>query len=367
METQVVVIGAGVIGLSIARQFALKGFDVVVLEQSTRFGNGISSRNSEVIHAGMYYEENSFKAQFCVEGNHQLYEYCQRFSIPYKKTGKLIVASSPNETEKLEKILQQSKINKTVPLTHLTQKQSLELEPEIKVDTALFSSSSGIIDSHQLMLCLIAEIQSFNGVISYNSEVSNIENKNNKWLTHFTTEQQPFEISSDFVINASCFSANNLAIKSGAPENLVPKLSFAKGHYFTYKKPSLFKHLIYPIPEDGGLGIHITLDLENQVRFGPDVVWQNDANYAFEPNRTEFFFKKIQSYFPALKQEDLNESYTGVRPKLRDKNQGNADFLFLNSKKWNQPGSMHLLGIESPGLTCCLPIANYVFTELTQT
>ncbi|KAL8095174.1 hypothetical protein AgCh_036575 [Apium graveolens] len=381
-----VVIGAGVVGLAIARQLSVKnGRDVLVLEAASTFGTGTSSRNSEVVHAGIYYPTNSLKARFCVRGREMLYGYCKEHEIPYKKIGKLIVATGSSEIPKLNVLMNQGLQNGVDGLKMMESCEAKILEPELQCVKALLSSASGIVDTHSLMLSLLGEAETHGTSFSYNTIVTGGYLKENHIHLHIsgTKDLENWDGRSSLhpeliliprlVVNAAGLSAPVLAKRfSGINCRAIPGSYYARGSYFTLTniKAPPFKRLIYPIPEDGGLGVHVTLDLNGQVKFGPDVEWTdgiddiasflNKFNYSVCADRANQFYSEIKKYYPDLKDGSLEPSYAGIRPKLSGPGQGSVDFVIQGEETHGTPGLVNLLGIESPGLTSSMAIAEYI-------
>ncbi len=359
------VIGAGVVGLAIARALALGGREVFVVEAEDRLGLGISSRNSEVIHAGIYYPEKSLKAGSCVFGNGALYRYCQERAVPHKQLGKLIVATNSQQEQMLHHYLEQGRNNGVKGLTMLNQQQLQILEPSLNAVAALKSTSTGIIDSESFMRQLEADIQHHRGQIVFKSPV----------VAGCVGDAKPqielggiseMAIECNWVINAAGLASPTIAKALGQSSDTVPQQYYAKGHYFSYAKPSLFEHLIYPVAVDGGLGIHLTLDMAGQARFGPDVQWLEKADYSFDESRREVFIEHIRHYYPDVDAQALQMGYTGIRPKLGGAGSGFTDFLIQDHSQHGCRGLVNLFGIESPGLTSSLAIGEYVNSMINQ-
>jgi L-2-hydroxyglutarate oxidase LhgO len=384
ITTDIVVIGAGVIGLATARAFALAGHEVIVLEAETTIGNHTSSRNSEVIHAGIYYPPDSLKAKLCVAGKDQLYSYCQSRQVPVKRCGKLIVAANQEQINKLNSIKENAERNGVTDLQILHKSELQRLEPELKAEAALLSPSTGIIDSHSLMLALQADIERHQGIICCNSRVisGQVKNKQNTPFHYLEIlGDEHFHLHARTVINSTGLNAVRILHKvEGFPVNQIPKLIFAKGNYFSLSSKPPFQHLIYPIPEDGGLGIHLTLDLAGQAKFGPDVEWLsntqlNDPNssmqldkldYRVDSERAMQFYKAIRHYWPNLPDNSLTANYSGIRPKLMSEYMTTEDFIIAGESQHGINNWINLIGIESPGLTSCLAIADAVVTLANQ-
>ncbi|MBU2954561.1 NAD(P)/FAD-dependent oxidoreductase [Marinobacter sp. F3R08] len=358
-EAQTVVIGAGVIGLAIARALAKSGQEVIVLEGAGRFGEGISSRNSEVIHGGIYYPERSLKAELCVEGRQQLYHYCQTHKVDHRKCGKWIVAVNEAQGSRLQDIQMAADRNGVVLSLYEGRRIAPEI-PEIRASSALWSPETGIIDSHGLMLSLLGELQDAGGELVLRSPVVAAESDCQRHLLHVGGDN-PLILTAQNVINAAGLGAIPLAnVWAGLPGDCRPQQWFARGVYFSYSGRCPFKSLIYPIPEPGGLGVHLTLDLAGQARFGPDVEWIDHEDYTVDSNRLATFVRGIRQWWPGLEQARLQPAYAGIRPKLSGPEGGFSDFRIDGPEDHGLPGLVNLFGIESPGLTSCLAIADRV-------
>jgi len=358
-----VVVGAGVIGLSIAKSLALAGREVVVLESEAQIGIHASSRNSEVIHAGLHYLEGSLKARLCVEGKELLYSYCEEHRVGCKKLGKLIVAPSDGDLDRLKEIKTQGEKNNVVDLTFLSADEVRELEPEVACAGGLLSPSTGIIDSHGLMMALQADIEAQGVAVVLNSEVTDLKVEGKD--LGFESGGEKFVCNT--LVNSAGLWAHTLIADSPIKSRLKPlpqvniqPARFAKGHYFAYQGKSPFNHLVYPLPSGGGLGIHATNDLGGAARFGPDVSWVDEIDYDFDETRKPDFIEAIRRYFPDLEEEKLVPAYTGIRPKLFRPGEPPADFMIQGEKDHGVSGLVNLFGIESPGLTACLAIGEYV-------
>lgn len=363
---QVLVIGAGVIGLAVARHAAIAGHDVVVAEAAGAIGTGISSRNSEVIHAGMYYPSGSLRARHCVRGNRLLYAYCESRGVPHRKCGKLIVATSPAEQPKLEAIDRQGLANGVPGLQLIGDQAARALEPELRCIAALHSPETGIIDGHAFMLALRGDLESQGGVIAFETPVGRIGRAGAGWRVVFGG-RDPGTLDVDAVVNAAGLRAQALARHiEGYPAERVPRLVLAKGNYFSYTGRPAFSHLIYPTPVDGGLGVHVTLDLAGRMRFGPDVEWIDREDYEVDPRRANQFYARIRSYWPGLPDGTLIPDYCGIRPKLTGPGEPAADFLVAGPSAHGLRGLVNLFGIESPGLTSALSLAEDVVAELAR-
>ena len=347
----IAIIGAGVVGLAIARALTLQGRDLIILEQESHFGAHTSSRNSEVIHAGLYYPTGSLKARYCVEGSRRLYEYCDAHHIDYRRCGKLVVGKGAAQATAIEKIAALGIANGAEGLSVIDGAAVRNLEPELNVEIGLLSANTGIVDSHGYMLSLLGDNR-----IAYNSKVTRLAMQDGGVALWLNGEDRP-SLWTRLLINSAGLWAPELARRlEGFPAEKVPRSWLARGNYFTHTGRAPFRHLIYPGPQEGGLGIHLTLDLAGQARFGPDVEWIDQVDYRLDPNRAAAFYEAIRLYWPALKDGSLSPSYSGIRPKIVGPGMPAADFLIEHSVE----GVIHLFGIESPGLTASLPIADHV-------
>lgn len=352
-----IIIGAGVIGLAIARELSIQGQDVLVLEKNGHFGEETSSRNSEVIHAGIYYPKGSLKAKFCVEGKELLYKYCEDFNIPRKKVGKLIVATTREELGILSDIEEKAQNNNVMDLQRLTKDQALQMEPLLFCEGALLSPSTGIIDTHQYMLSLVGEVGENNGSIAYHSPFTSALKTNHGFLVTSGTTT----LSCKNLINSAGLAAQNVAKTiSELDSRHIPKQDLVKGSYFTAHHPSPFKKLIYPVPNTVSLGIHVTLDLAGQIRFGPDQEWVSSINYDVNVDRAEDFYAAIRRYYPTLPENCLIAAYSGIRPKIKSPSGSPADFHISGPAQHKIDGLINLFGMESPGLTSSLRIGQHV-------
>ncbi len=363
-QTDIVVAGAGVVGLAIARALAAVGREVVILEKAEAFGTETSSRNSEVIHAGLYYPTGSLKARLCVEGRDKLYRYCASRGIAHRKCGKLIVAVERAQLPALVALARQAAENGVGDLDQLSGACVRHLEPELKAAGGLYSPSTGIIDSHGLMVSLLGEAEAHGAVIAYNSEITAARLTGKGVEISIEGEDQP-ALTANLLINAAGLHAAALARRiEGFPAERVPRSWLARGCYFSMTGRTPFRRLIYPLPEPGGLGIHLTLDLAGQARFGPDVEWVDAIDYRVDPGRAEAFAASIRRYWPGLDPERLAPSYAGIRPKMSGPGMPAADFRIDGPADHQGLPVVHLYGIESPGLTASLAIADHVVTLL---
>lgn len=364
-QVQCVVVGAGVVGLAVARALALRGMEVMVLEAADAIGTGTSSRNSEVIHAGLYYPPGSLKARLCVEGRNMLYAYANERGIGHQHCGKLLVATAEEQREGLQSIYERAQANGVTDLRWLDRDQARALEPALECIAALHSPSTGIIDSHGLMLALQGDLENAGGLVVLNSP-----------LAHARIAQEAIElIASDdtqlhaqYLINAAGLQAPQLAHAfEGLDPAHIPVARFAKGSYFTLAGKAPFKHLIYPAPEAAGLGVHLTLDLGGQAKFGPDVQWVDSAeDLLVDPRRGDAFYAEVRKYWPALPDGALAPGYAGMRPKIHGPHDPAADFCIQGQATHGIPGLVNLFGIESPGLTSALAIGEHVAQMLVQ-
>ncbi|KAL5808093.1 hypothetical protein ACOSQ3_028784 [Xanthoceras sorbifolium] len=412
-----VVIGAGVVGIAIARELALKGREVLVLESAPTFGTGTSSRNSEVIHAGIYYPLNSLKALLCLRGRELLYKYCSQNDVPHKQIGKLIVSTRPSDIPKLNDLMKRGTQNGVDGLRMLEGYEAMKMEPELQCVKALLSPASGIVDSHSLMLSLVGEAENHRTVFSYNTTVVGGHLEGNCMHLYISESKDlgnwngrsslnpELTLIPKFVVNSAGLSAPALAKRfDGLNTDAIPPVYYARGFYFTLANTRVapFKRLIYPIPEDGGLGVHVTLGLDGLVKFGPNVEWidgiddissfLNKFDYSVNASHAEMFYPEIRKYYPSLRDGSLEPGYAGIRPKLSGSGQSSADFViqlklthssrrgefhdfqvtsrslclakcYQGEETHGVPGLVNLLGIESPGLTSSMAIAEYVATR----
>ena len=359
-----VVIGAGVIGLSIARSFAQAGREVVVLESEDAVGSHSSARNSEVIHAGIYYRENTLKAKLCVAGKEMLYRYCEEHGVPHCRIGKMIVATSSDEHLALRGYRKQARANGVDDVDWMSADEILNREPFVVCESALWSGSTGIIDSHAYMTSLQADIESAGGFIVCRSKVKCIDVDGGQIFISIGHESDT-SIQCNILINAAGLWAQELAAKtSGMPADNVPNLYYSKAHYYTYQGRCPLQGLVYPVPSDSGLGIHATVDLSGQVRFGPDARWVDSVNYDFDDTHRAKFVNAIEKYFPSLNPDKLQPAYTGIRPKLAGPGVPAADFIIQATEDHGVEGLCQLFGIESPGLTASLAIGEHVKNKM---
>ena len=363
-KVDAIVVGAGVVGLAIARKLALSGLEVVLLEAASAIGTETSSHNSEVIHAGIYYARESLKARLCVRGKELLYRYCEQREIPHRRIGKLIVATSQIQQATLEALARQGEENGVGDLTSLTAAEVTRLEPNINAVSALYSPSTGIVDSGALMLSYQGEFESVGGILALNAPVKRVEVQKRGFRVDIGGAG-PMRLDTELLVNSTGLQmVESLENIEGFPVRCIPALYFAKGNYFSLSGPAPFSHLIYPVPEVSGLGIHATLDLGGQVRFGPDVEWVDRPDYQVSSGRLNAFYEAISSYFPTIDRNRISPDYAGIRPKLSPPDGAPSDFLIQGEATHGIVGMINLLGIESPGLTASLAIAEEVHREL---
>jgi L-2-hydroxyglutarate oxidase LhgO len=355
------VIGAGVIGLAVARALARAGRDVVVLEAAGAIGTETSSRNSEVVHAGIYYPTGGLKARLCVAGKRALYEYCARHGVPHRRLGKLIVAATDGEIAGLAALKKQAAANGVDDLMWLDPVHVRRLEPAVSCVAALWSPSTGIVDSHAFMLSLRGEAEAAGAQIAFGAPVAGGEAMAGGGVAVAVGGTAPMRLAARLVVNCAGLDAPALSRRiAGANHAAVPPLHMAKGSYYTLAGRSPFRRLIYPMPEPGGLGVHVTLDLGGQARFGPDVEWVTTRDYDVNPRRAEAFYAAVRRYWPALKDGALVPAYAGIRPKVTAPGAPAGDFVVHGPAETGVPGYLALYGIESPGLTAALALADLV-------
>ena len=359
-----VVVGAGVAGLAVARAFALAGREVIVLERESTIGTGTSSRNSEVIHAGIYYPPGSLKAKLCVAGRLALYPFLAERGIPHRRCGKLIVATDPGQLAGLEKLHAQARSNGVDDLRMLAAREARALEPQLVCVAALESPSTGIVDSHAFMLGLRGEAEAHGAAIAFRSPLLAGHVRNGA-IELEVGGQEPVRLLARAVVNSAGLFAQDVARSiEGFPAERIPPTYYCKGNYFSLSGRSPFSRLVYPAPEAAGLGVHLTLDLAGQARFGPDVEWIERIDYDVDPRRAQVFYKAIRGYWPGLPDGALQPAYSGIRPKLQARGQPARDFLLQGPSDHGVAGLVNLFGIESPGLTASLAIGDAVLELL---
>ena len=356
-----VVVGAGIVGLAVARALAMAGREVVILEAEGAVGTHASSRNSEVIHAGIYYAGDSLKARSCIRGKELLYEYCVAHGVPHARCGKLIVATDAAQLAELGNIQGRAHANGVTDVVWMSREQALGLEPELACAAALYSPSTGIIDSHALMLAYLGDAEAKGAMLALRSSFL----KGLATNQGFEIEVAGTRIRTRMLVNCAGMKASSVARAiQGYAAHLAPRELYAKGNYFSLARRSPFARLVYPVPEPGGLGVHLTLDLAGQARFGPDVEWVDCVGYDVDPRRAERFYGAIRRYWPALPDGALAPGYAGIRPKIAGPGEPPPDFAIQGPRRHGVPGLVHLFGIESPGLTASLALADLVLEEL---
>ena len=357
-----VVIGAGVVGLAVARALATAGREVVILEGEDAIGTHTSSRNSEVIHAGIYYPQGSLKATSCVQGNRLLYEYCVAHGVPHRRSGKLIVATDEKQLPELQEIQKKAHANGVTDVVWMTREQALALEPELHCVAALYSPSTGIIDSHALMLAYLGDAEAHGAMLAFRSALDSATAVADGFVLQVGSEK----IKTNILVNSAGLRAPTVAKSIGGyPQQFAPGEFYAKGNYYSLARRAPFSRLIYPVPEPGGLGVHLTLDLAGQARFGPDVEWVERIGYDVDPRRAERFYAAIRRYWPALPDGALRPGYSGIRPKTAGPSEPASDFRIQGPREHGVRGLVHLFGIESPGLTASLALADAVLRQVS--
>jgi L-2-hydroxyglutarate oxidase LhgO len=355
-----VVIGAGVVGLAVARALALSGRETIVLEAADAIGTGTSSRNSEIIHAGIYYPKGSLKARLCVRGKEMMYDYCASHGVEHKRCGKLIVATNDAQLEIIHDIKDKAEANGVMDLKWLNAAECVEMEPALNAVGAYLSPSTGLIDSHGLMLAYQGDLEDAGGMIAFNSPLAGGE-VSDKGITLEVGGEAGMTLQCQTLVNSAGLEAQSVASKiEGVPADSIPPRYLAKGNYFTLSGKSPFSRPIYPVPEKAGLGVHLTVDLGGQAKFGPDVEWVEKIDYEVDPSRGDKFYAAIRDYWPGLEDGALQPGYAGMRPKLQAPGEVAADFVIQDSSIHGVKGLINLYGIESPGLTSSLAIAEEV-------
>ena len=354
------VIGAGVVGLAVARTLACAGREVVVVEAEEAIGTGTSSRNSEVIHAGIYYPTGLAKTRLCVEGKALLYDFCRAYAVPHRRCGKLIVAADATEAPRLAALEAQARANGVDDLVWLTGAEARALEPALKAERALLSPSTGIVDSHALMLALRGDAEAHGAMVALGTPVLSGRAERGH-VTIETGGAEPMRLEAALVVNAAGLGAQAIAgAIEGMPADRIPPRHLAKGNYFSLSVRAPFSRLVYPMPAPGGLGVHLTLDLAGQARFGPDVEWVEAIGYDVDPRRADSFYAAIRTYWPDLPDGALQPAYAGIRPKIARPGGSSTDFVIETEADHGVSGLVNLFGLESPGLTACLAIAERI-------
>lgn len=360
-----VVIGAGVVGLAVARDLALAGREVIVVESQNAIGTATSSRNSEVIHAGIYYPQGSLKARSCVEGRTLLYRYCEERGIPHRRCGKLIVATDAAQLGELEAIRKKAHANGVTDVAWLTLDEAHAMEPAVACVGALHSPSTGVIDSHAYMLALLGEAEAHGAMLALLSNVERARVRGDGTIELEVGGAEPMHVAARAVVNSAGLTAPSLARRiEGYPQDLAPPEFYAKGNYYSLVGRAPFSRLVYPVPEPGGLGVHVTIDLGGQARFGPDVEWIDRIGYEVDPRRADRFYAAIRRYWPQLPDGALAPGYAGIRPKIAGPADPAPDFVIQGPREHGVPGLVNLFGIESPGLTASMALAAEVARRL---
>jgi L-2-hydroxyglutarate oxidase LhgO len=354
------VIGAGVVGLAIARELAIAGREVIVLEAADAIGTHTSSRNSEVIHAGLYYPKGSLKARLCISGKRLLYDYCAGHGVPHSNIGKIVVAVTKDEIATLKSYVEKAEANGVRDLRWLSREELRELEPAVECVAGFLSPSTGIVDSHALMLGYQGDAENSGATVVLKSPVESGA-VGSEGIVLNVGGEEPMTIACRSVVNSAGLFAQNIARSiEGVPAQSIPPQYFAKAHYYTFSGKPPFRRLVYPVASQAHLGVHVTVDLAGQVRFGPDVSWVDSVDYSFDHSRGPLFYEAIRKYYPGLKDGQLQPGYTGIRPKVSGPNEAATDFLIRGPKDHGVAGLVNLYGIESPGLTASLAIAAHV-------
>jgi L-2-hydroxyglutarate oxidase LhgO len=365
-EVDCVVVGAGVVGLAVARSLAMAGREVIILDRAEGIGTETSSRNSEVIHAGIYYPANSLMARFCVAGRRMLYPYCVEKNVPHRNCGKLIVATNDQEDAMLAGIQKRAEANGVEGMRVLSAAEAMAMEPALRCTSALLSPTTGIIDSHSFMVALQGDAENAGAVPVFFSPVLG-GRVTDRRIEVDVGGADPMTLRCRLLVNSAGLHAPGLASRLvGMPADRVPGTYFAKGNYFTLAGRSPFSRLIYPVPVPGGLGVHITIDLGGQARFGPDVEWIDTIDYTVDASRSDGFYDAVRRYWPGLRDGALAPGYAGIRPKIVPKGAPGQDFVVQGPQTHGVPGLINLFGIESPGLTASMAIAEHVL-ELSRT
>jgi L-2-hydroxyglutarate oxidase LhgO len=358
------VVGAGIVGLAIARELAMAGREVIVLEAADAIGTHTSSRNSEVIHAGLYYPHGSLKARFCVSGKGLLYDYCAVHGVPYNNIGKIVVAVTQDETATLKSYVGKAEANGVRDLRWLSRSELRDLEPAVECVAGFLSPSTGIVDSHALMLAYQGDAENHGASVVFKSPIESGAAGGGRIVLNVGGDE-PMSIACRSVVNSAGLFAQNVARSiEGLPPSSIPPQYFAKAHYFSLSGKPPFSRLVYPVASNAHLGVHVTVDMAGQVRFGPDVCWVDAVDYTFDPAREPLFYAAIRKYYPGLKEGQLIPGYTGIRPKISGPQEPAADFMIRGPQDHGVTGIVNLYGIESPGLTASLAIARHVMALL---
>ena len=359
-RVQCIIVGAGAVGLAVARSLASRGHEVVVLESESHIGTGVSSRNSGVIHAGIYYEKNSLKARVCVQGKHALYRFCEEHGVSYARTGKLVVATDAAQLPALEQLRERARGNSVVDLEYLTPEQVTELEPVVRCAGALLSPSTGIVDAHEYMLALQGDAERHGAVVALATEFIGAR-VHAGGLRVTTGGEDPMTLDCEWLVNSAGLGAQEVAGRiDGLDAGTIPRLYPAKGNYFQLTGPCPFRRLIYPMPDAAWLGVHVGLDLAGRCKFGPDLHWVDALDYDVDESEIDAFYASIRRYWPELPDGSLEPDYTGIRPKIYASGQPPRDFYIQAADEHGVPGLVNLYGIESPGLTSSIAIGDHV-------
>ena len=366
MQVDIIVIGAGVVGLAITRKAALAGYTVLLIESNEGFGTQTSSRNSEVIHAGIYYPCETLKARLCVTGANCVYDYCALKDVPAQRIGKLIIATDEAEMPVLETLMARGKDNGAPSLELIGGKKLAALEPALKAVGGIYSPFTGIVDSHRLMAEFAIDAENAGATIVYQSRFEGAVRKSDNWHCRIMSQDELAVVSARFIINAAGHNARKVALGiDGLRPQSVPAHYMAKGQYFTSTRKPPFRHLIYPIPKDGGSGVHLTLDTGGGARFGPDIAWVDEMSYDVNPADAKGFHRDITRWWPQLKKDELVPAWAGVRPMIYPDGSSDQDFVVMTENDHGAQGVIGLYGIDSPGLTCSMVLAGYVLQSIT--
>ena len=364
-ETEIIVIGAGAVGLAIGRALAKKGHEVIILEANHQIGQEISARNSEVIHAGLYYPPDSLKAKLCVKGAIAMYEFCSTHGVTTKNYGKLIIATNDEQVAKIEDLKKRGNDNQVPDLALVSGATLKALEPQLQVAAALHSPLSGIVDSQHYMLALMGDIQNLGGVVALQSRFIKAERRANTYIAHIESGGEDTAIACRHIINAAGHGSHEVASNiEDVDTSTIPPHYLAKGQYFTTAKKPPFSHLIYPVPSGGGLGIHLTLDVAGGSRFGPDIAWVEQMDFSVDPRDAQKFHRSISQYWPDVHLDDLAPAWAGIRPKIVPDGSVFQDFTIHDCHTHGAEGVISLFGIDSPGLTSSLALADYITERL---
>jgi len=367
LETvECVVVGAGVVGLAAARRLAMAGREVVILESEDHIGSHTSSRNSEIIHAGIYYPPHSLRARLCVAGKRGLYAYCEAHGIPHNNVKKVIVASQPSEIPRLKRLQLKAAENGVLDLEYLDGRGVEKLEPAVRAVAGLLSPSTGIIDSHSLMMSFLGDAQGEGAMLALRSPFLS-GRVHEKGIEIEVGGDEPMRLLTRTLVNSAGLGAQSVALSiKGLASSHVPKRYLAKGNYYSMTGPQPFRHLVYPMPAASVLGVHVTIDLAGRCRFGPDLEWVDELIYDVDPSRAERFYDAVRTYFPALAADSLQPDYCGIRPKIHGPSEPQPDFVIQGPEVHGIGGLINLFGIESPGLTASLAIAETITQHLGQ-